>query len=79
MKKRYMLTLTQETVEAINTDLRVLRLPPGTLSGLVDDWLEKFAPTLHKMAEKKLKGEQLTFEELLGDLFAEMGQAIKDK
>lgn len=79
MKKRYMLTLTQETVEAINADLRLLRLPPGTMSGLVDEWLEKFAPTLHKMAEKKVKGEQLTFEEVIGDLFTEMGKVIKSE
>ena len=79
MKKRYMLTLTKETVEAINADLRILRLPPGTMSGMVDEWLEKFAPTLHKMAEKKSKGEQLTFEEVIGDLFSEMGRAIKEE
>lgn len=79
MKKRYMLTLTQETVESINAHFKTLRLPPGTLSGLVDDWLDKFEPTLRRMAEKKAKGEQMTFEEVLGDLFADMGQAIKEK
>jgi hypothetical protein len=31
------------------------------------------------MADRKRQGHQLTFEELLGDLFQEMGKAIKDE
>jgi hypothetical protein len=60
-------------------DMRELGLVHGAMSALVDDWLLKFAPTLRKMADRKRQGHQLTFEELLGDLFQEMGKAIKDE
>lgn len=79
MKKRYYLTLTKENVDAIKRDLTILNLPPSAMSGLLDEWLEKFRPTLHKMAERKLAGKQLSFEELIGDLFVEMGHTMADK
>ena len=79
MKKRYVLTLTQDNFEAMQQDFRDLGLVRGAMSALVDDWLLKFAPTLHKMAERKRQGQQLRFEELLGDLFQEMGKSIKEE
>lgn len=78
MKKRFVLTLTQSNFEAMQADFKVLGVRGG-MSALVDDWLIKFAPTLHKMAERKRQGSQLTFEELLGDLFQDLGQSIKEK
>lgn len=78
MKKRYMLTLTKDNFEAMQQDMRDLGLVHGAMSALIDDWLIKFAPTLHKMADRKRQGQQLTFEELLGDLFAEMGKSMKE-
>lgn len=78
MKKRYYLTLTKETVEGIRQDMDVLRLPPNALSGLIDEWLEKFQPCIHKMAVRKLSGQQLTFDELIGDLFVDLGQTMKE-
>jgi len=77
MKKRYMLTLTQETVEKIQSDLKAIGLPKPAMSALVDDWLLAFSPTLSKMADRKRRGEQLTFEEVLGDLFNQIGSAMK--
>lgn len=79
MKKRYMLTLTKDNFEAMQKDMRDLGLVHGAMSALIDDWLIKFAPTLHKMADRKRQGQQLTFEELLGDLFSEMGKAIEEE
>lgn len=79
MKKRYQLTLTKSTVEQMHKDLQSLGLRKDALSGLVDDWLIKFAPTLHKMAERKLRGEQLTFEEVLGDLFEITAKAMREE
>lgn len=79
MKKRYVLTLTQDNFEAMQRDMRALGLVRGSMSALVDDWLLKFAPTLHKMADRKARGEQLTFEEMLGDLFQELGRTIKEE
>lgn len=79
MKKRYMLTLTQENFEAMQADIRELGLVHGAMSALVDDWLIKFAPTLRKIADRKRQGLQLTFEELLGDLFQQMGRSIAEE
>lgn len=78
MKKRHQIYLTEENFQAMKEDFRTLGLPPSAMSALIDDWLIKFAPTLRKMADRKRQGQQLTFEELLGDLFNGMGRAIKE-
>lgn len=79
MKKRHQIFLTEENFQSMKDDFKALGLPPSAMSALIDDWLIKFAPTLHKMADRKRKGEQLTFEELLGDLFGEMSKAMKEE
>jgi len=78
-KKRFYLTLTKENTEQMHKNLLSLGLGKNALSGLVDDWLLKFAPTLQKMADKKLSGQQLTFEEILGDLFGELSKTLKEE
>lgn len=78
MQKRYYLTLTKENVEAIHSHLAALRLPKSTMSGLVDEWLQKFEPTLRRMVEKKQRGEQLTFEEVMGDLISELAETVRE-
>jgi len=66
MKKRYFVSLDKELVDQFKADLDSLKLPPQTFSNLINEWVENFAPALHQMAEKKRKGEQLTFEEVMG-------------
>lgn len=77
MKKRYQLTLTPATVDEMHRQLAILGLPKSALSAIVDDWLLNFVPILTKMADKKRRGEQLTFDELMGDLFTSIGAAMK--
>ncbi len=64
MKKRYQVSLTAEVADQIKDDLAVLNLPPATFSNMLDDMLTNFAPILHRMAEKKRNGEQVSFEEI---------------
>ena len=66
MKKRYFVSLDQEITDQFKADLESLNLPPATFSNLVNEWIESFAPSVHQMAEKKRKGEQLSFEEIMG-------------
>lgn len=77
MKKRYQLSLNEETVEQLKADFTVLCLPPATLSNMVNEWLTAFSPVVHKMADKKRRGEQLTFDELAGAIVAEFSNALK--
>lgn len=62
MKKRYQVTLTSQHVEEAHRQLSALGLPKSALSAILDDWLGNFLPILTKMADKKRKGEQMTFE-----------------
>jgi uncharacterized membrane-anchored protein len=77
MKKRYQLTLTPAHVDEMHRHLAVLGLPKSALSAVVDDWLANFVPILSKMADKKRRGEQMTFDEIMGDLFVSIGAAMK--
>ena len=77
MKKRLMMTLTAENMAECQKQLARLGLPKSALSAIVDDWLANFGPLLAKMADKKQRGEQMSFEELLGDLFTSLGNATK--
>lgn len=74
MKKRYLLSLDQDVIDGIKEDFRILRLPPATLSNIINEQMTAFAPIVHKMAEKKRKGEQVTFEEI-----AEMAIEVMSK
>lgn len=77
MKKRYQMSLTPANVEECHRQLQRLGLRKDALSAIVDDWLANFAPVLVKMADKKARGEQMTFDELMGDLFTSLGNAMK--
>lgn len=77
MKKRYMMTLTQEHVEGCHAQLKRLGLPKPALSAVIDDWIGNFEPILTKMADKKARGEQMSFEDMMGDLFVSLGKAMK--
>ena len=65
-KTRIGVTVTKSVVDQVKQDIKSLGLHPATLSNLVDEWLTEFAPTLNLMAEKKRKGEQLSFEDVIG-------------
>jgi len=77
MKKRYFLSLDQEQTEQFKADLEALSLPPATFSNLVNEWIGNFSPSLHLMAEKKRKGEQLTFEEIMGTFLETSGKRMQ--
>lgn len=77
MKKRYQMTLTEANVTEAHKHLAALGLRKDALSAILDDWLGNFLPVLTKMADKKRRGEQITFEEILGDLFTSVGNAMK--
>lgn len=77
MKKRYQMSLTPANVEECHRQLQRLGLRKDALSAVVDDWLGNFAPVLAKMADKKSRGEQMTFEEVMSDLFVSIGSAMK--
>lgn len=64
-KIRIGVTVDKATVVQFKADLKTLKLPPATLSSLVDEWLQGFAPTLRVMAEKKSRGEQMSFDEVI--------------
>ena len=71
-KIRIAVTVNKQVATQIKADLKSLNLPPQTLSNLVDEWLTAFAPAINQMAEKKRKGEQLTFDEVAGTILAGM-------
>jgi len=77
MKKRYMMTLTQSTVEEAHSMLKELGLGKPALSALVDDQLTNFLPVLIKMVDAKRQGKQLTFDEIMGEVFQTIGKAMK--
>lgn len=77
MKKRYQVTLHQSYVEEAHRQLARLGLPKPALSAILDDWLGNFLPILTRMADKKSRGEQMSFDEIIGELFVSLGDAMK--
>lgn len=76
-KTRIAVTVNKDTALQIKSDLKLLKLPPATLSSMVDEWLQAFAPTLHKMAEKKVRGEQMSFNDVIEMMADSMRSALK--
>lgn len=77
MRKRYLMTFTVENVEECQRQIQRLGLPKSTLSAVLDDWMANFSPVLTRMADKKCKGEHMTFEEIMSDVFVSLGKAMK--
>lgn len=78
MKKRYQITLTQSVVDQMKEDIQALGLPAPVFSLLIDEAIRSsLAPMLHKMADRKLKGEQLTFQEIIADALELASDAMK--
>ena len=77
MKKRYFVSLEQELTDQFKADLETLNLPKGTFSNLMNEWLSNFAPVLRQLADRKLKGSQLSFNEIMGTVVEEMGKSLK--
>lgn len=76
-KTRIAITVDKATADQYRADLKALKLPPATMSGLIDQWMQAFAPTLHVMAERKLRGEQMTFEEVIDTMADSVKAAMK--
>ena len=76
-KIRIAFTVDKAIAEQVKADIKALNLPPATLSNLVDEWLTSFAPVLHHLAEKKRRGEQLSFDEVMGTVIEGMGRSLK--
>lgn len=67
-KKRYQVTLTEETVKEFLQLAEELRMPQGTMSSILDDALLNVTQTI-----QKLKGKgRVTF----GDLFSIVGEQM---
>lgn len=77
MRKKFVLTLTQENVELAHQLLKEIGLGKHALSAIIDDQLASFLPVLIKMAEAKRAGKQLSFEEFASQAFEMMGKALK--
>jgi len=76
-KTRIAVTVSKSLADQVKADIRTLNLPPATLSNLVNEWLVNFAPVLRQMADKKSKGEQLSFEEVIGNVLETTGRGMK--
>lgn len=77
MRKRFLMTFTVENVEECHRQLARLNLPKSALSAVLDDWMGNFVPILTRMADKKAQGQQMTFEEIMSDMFVSLGKAMK--
>lgn len=76
-KTRIALTVNKAVVDQFRADLKTLNLHPAMMSNLVDEWLTAFGPVLHNLAQKKQRGEQITFDEVVGTIMEEMGKAMR--
>lgn len=77
-KKRYSVTLTESSVEQMKADIKRLGLPSSMFSGILDEAITMtLGPMMHRMAEKKAKGEQITFEDVISDAFQAAQDALR--
>lgn len=64
-KKRYYLTLDQESMDRAQELVKELKLPKQTVSLVIDEYLRSgLIPRLANTLEKKRSGEQLTFSDI---------------
>ncbi|MBE9485789.1 MAG: hypothetical protein IMY82_01295 [Chloroflexi bacterium] len=71
-KKRYYLTLDQESMDRAQELVKELRLPRQTVSLVIDEYLRTdLVPRLTDILEKKRSGEQLSF----GEMFISVGSS----
>jgi len=77
MKKRYTFTLPIGVVEQIHVDLKRLGLTPAALSGVITDVLIGFSPVVTRLADKKEKGIQVTFEDVISETLLAAGEAMR--
>lgn len=73
-KKRYQISLTQETVERFQSLVKQSKLPPGTMSSVLDDSLWKVTETFEKLIARKEQGKTTG----LAALFEIIGQQLED-
>jgi len=78
MKKRYMLTLTEEKMVRLKKVIKELGLPPSILSKMIDDNLEQISDFFEELRDRVNAGEQLTFSDVLGMVYGTMAKAAKD-
>lgn len=69
MKKRYQVTLTEETVKRFQALAEKLKMPKGIMSTVLDDALESVLDSMERFAAK---GGKLT----MADLFTAIGEQI---
>lgn len=69
MKKRYQVTLTEETVLRFQSLIAKLKMPKGIMSTVLDESLSTVTESMEKFAAK---GGKLT----IGDLFTAVGEQI---
>ena len=71
-KKRYYLTLDQQSMEEAQRLVTALKLPKQTVSLVIDEFLRgDLIPRLENILEKKQAGKQLSF----GEIFLSVGGA----
>jgi hypothetical protein len=76
MKKRYMLTLTEEKMVRLKKVIKELGLPPSILSKMIDDNLDQTTEFFEELRDRVKAGEQLTFSDVLGIVYGTMAKAV---
>lgn len=76
MKKRYMLTLTEEKMVRLKKVIKELGLPPSILSKMIDENLDQTTDFFEELRDRVKAGEQLTFSDVLGIVYGTMAKAV---
>lgn len=73
-KKRYQVSLTKSTAEEFQRIAKELRMPPGTMSVILDESLEKITMTMRRLVDKG----SCTFTDLFQMIGEELDQIQKE-